>query len=156
MKKILLIYIIFFINCLLINDLLADENDNVYMSLKFNETNFRAGPSLDFPILFTYKLKSVPIKVVGEYDKWFKIIDKDGDSGWVSEHLLSKTKTIIIIKNNQILYSNYNNEAYPIYKIEQYVTGKLIKCRFNRCKIKIKKIKGWIDKNSIWGMEEEI
>ena len=98
----------------------------------------------------------MPVKIVGEYDKWYKIVDKDGDSGWVSEHLLSKTRTVIVTKNNQFLYSNYNKEAYPIYKIEQNVIGKLLKCKLDRCKIKVSKIKGWVDKSAIWGIDEEI
>ncbi|MBR2141402.1 MAG: SH3 domain-containing protein [Rickettsiales bacterium] len=139
-----------------IREVFSATKNTVFMSLKFNEVNLRAGPSLEFPILFTYKLKNIPVKVVGEYDKWLKVIDKDGDSGWISEHLLSKARTVIVIKDNQLLYSNYNKESYPVYRIEKNVIGRLLKCKFNRCKIKISKNKGWIDKTAIWGLEEEI
>ncbi len=130
--------------------------DRLYMSLKFNEVNFRAGPGMDFPILFTYRLKYSPVKIVGEYDNWFKVIDKDGDSGWVSEHLLSKFRSFITIKDIQYIYSSYKDDAYPIFRIEKNLTGKLIKCKNDRCKIKINGIKGWIDKDGIWGYEEVI
>lgn len=145
--------LLFFI--LFINFSYSKENEQVYMSLKFNEVNLRAGPSLEFPILFTYKSKNIPIKIVGEYDKWLKVVDKDNDSGWVSEHLLSKIRTVITLKDSQILYSNYNKESYPIYKIEKNVIARLLKCKDDRCKIKIKKVKGWIDKDSIWGIDDE-
>ncbi|MBO4956690.1 MAG: SH3 domain-containing protein [Rickettsiales bacterium] len=154
MKIIRYLFFIYFI--ILINRSFAESKDYVYMSLKFNEVNSRGGPNIEFPVLFTYKLRSMPVKIVGEYDKWYKIVDKDGDSGWVSEHLLSKTRTVIVTKNNQFLYSNYNKEAYPIYKIEKNVIGKLLKCKFDRCKIKVSKIKGWVDKSAIWGIDEEI
>lgn len=130
------------------------NGEQVYMSLKFNEVNFRAGPSLDFPILFTYRLKYAPVKVVSEYDNWIKVIDKDGDAGWVSEHLISKFRSFITINDIQILYSSYKNDSYPLYKVEKNVVGKLIKCKENMCKVKIGDNKGWLEKSDIWGYED--
>ena len=126
----------------------------IYMSLKPNKVNLRSGPNKDFSILYTYELRFMPVKIVVEYDNWFKIVDKDGDSGWISEQLLSKARTIITLNDMQLLYSNYNKEAYPIYRVEKNVVAKLLKCKENRCKVKIKKIKGWFDKNTIWGYDE--
>lgn len=149
MKKILLITIILlnFLNN-------AFSKEIAYMSLKPNKVNLRSGPNKDFSILYTYKLRFMPVKIVGEYDNWFKIIDKDGDSGWISEQLLSKARTIITLNDIQLLYSNYNKEAYPMYRVEKNVIAKLLKCKENRCKVKIKKIKGWFDKNTIWGYDK--
>ena len=149
MKKIFFILFLIFTN----NCVWADD-DTIYMSLKFNEVNFRAGPSMDFPILFTYRLRYAPVKIVGEYDNWFKVVDKDGDSGWVSEHLLSKFRSFITINDMQILYSSYKDNAYPIYKVEKNVVGKLIKCKEDMCKVKIDGEKGWMNKDDIWGYEE--
>jgi SH3-like domain-containing protein len=151
-KKIILILIIFANTKISF----SKEKEIIYMSLKSNEVNLRGGPNKDFPILYTYKVRSMPIKIVGEYDKWFKVVDKDGDSGWISENLLSKMRTVITLNDIQILYSNYNKEAYPIYKVEKNVIAKFLKCKHDRCKIKINKIKGWIDKNTIWGHDEDI
>lgn len=135
---------------------LAYAEDRLYMSLKFNEVNFRAGPGMDFPILFTYRLKYSPVKIVGEYDNWFKVVDKDGDSGWVSEHLLSKFRSFITTKDIQYIYSSYKDTAYPISRIEKNITGKLIKCKQHRCKVKVRGVKGWLDKDGIWGYDEII
>ena len=132
---------------------LASAEEVVFRSLKFNEVNSRGGPRIDFPVLYIYKLRGMPVKVIGEYDKWLKIVDKDGDAGWVSEHLLSKMRTIIVVKDGEMLYSNYNEDAYPISKIEKNVVAKLVKCKIGRCKVKVGKVKGWVDKNAIWGVE---
>ena len=132
---------------------LAPAEEVVFRSLKFNEVNSRGGPRIDFPVLYIYKLRGMPVKVIGEYDKWLKIVDKDGDAGWVSEHLLSKMRTIIVVKDGEMLYSNYNEDAYPISKIEKNVVAKLVKCKIGRCKVKVGKVKGRVDKNAIWGAE---
>lgn len=125
-----------------------------FMSLKSSEVNLRAGPNKNFITLYTYKLKYMPIKVIGEYDKWFNIIDKDGDSGWVSENLVSRIRTIITLKDIQFLYSNYSDVTIPIYRVEKNVIARLIKCKKSRCKVKIGKIKGWLNKSDIWGFNE--
>lgn len=124
------------------------------MSLKANTINIRSGPSLDFPILFIYKLKFAPVKIHGKFDNWYKIEDKDGDYGWISEHLLSKLRTVITVNEIQVLYSKQNiKKAYPIAKMEKDIVLKLIKCRKDVCKVKTRGFKGWIEKSNIWGTE---
>lgn len=156
MRKMVSIFILIeFILYLNINFSYAfKKNDiNNFMSLKAKEVNLRAGPNKDFVILYTYRLRYMPIKVIGEYDKWFNIIDKDGDKGWINENLVSKAKFIITINDKQTLYFNNSEESFPIYMVEKNVVGKLIKCKNNRCKVKIGKIKGWLNKKDIWGFE---
>lgn len=125
-----------------------------FMSLKSSEVNLRAGPNKNFITLYTYKLKYMPVKVIGEYDKWFNVVDKDGDSGWVSENLVSRIRTIITLHDVQFLYSNYSDVAIPIYRVEKNVVARLVKCKGFRCKVKIGKVKGWLNKSDIWGFDE--
>ena len=132
----------------------ARKNEDIFMSLKSSEVNLRASPSKDFVALYTYKLKYMPVKVIGGYDKWFNIVDKDGDSGWVSENLVSKIKTVITLNNIQFLYSSPDKTAIKTYKVEKNVVARLVKCKEFRCKVKIGKIKGWLDKKDIWGFVE--
>lgn len=155
-KKIFIFLLIEFFLCINIkfSHAFKKTNNSNFMSLKAKEVNLRAGPNKDFLILYTYKLRHMPIKVIGEYDKWFNIIDKDGDKGWISENLVSKAKFIITINDEQMLYFNNSNESFPIYMVEKNVIGKLIKCENDRCKVKIGKIKGWLNKKDIWGFEE--
>jgi SH3-like domain-containing protein len=134
---------------------LSKKTEESFLSLKFNEINVRAGPSVEFPLILTYKTMSLPVKVVAEYDNWYKIIDKDGDGGWVRKSSLSNYRTIITVEDG-IIYSGPNEEAYPKYKVEKDVILGLIKCKGKRCKVLIKigknKDKGWLDRTGIWGV----
>lgn len=125
-----------------------------FMSLKSSEVNLRAGPNKNFITLYTYKLKYMPVKVIGEYDKWFNVVDKDGDAGWVSENLVSRIRTIITLHDVQFLYSNYSDVAIPIYRVEKNVIARLVRCKESRCKVKIGKVKGWLNKSDIWGFDK--
>jgi SH3-like domain-containing protein len=126
----------------------ATEN---FMSLKANEVNIRSGPGRGFSIVYTYKLKHVPVRLMGKYDKWFKIADRDGDIGWVSESLLSKIRTVITINEAQLLYYSFTESSFPLCRVEKNVVGRLIKCKKRRCMVKIGKTTGWLSKSDIWG-----
>jgi SH3-like domain-containing protein len=125
-----------------------------FIALKSNETNVRAGPGKNFPIVHIYKLRYMPLRVLGRYDGWLKIIDMDNDSGWISEGLSLKLKTIITIKSSQFLYRNSSQISYPTHRVEKNVVGKLLECGEQRCKVKIGKIKGWLNRSDIWGCGE--
>jgi SH3-like domain-containing protein len=152
MKKIIILFLFIFNGSYIA---LAKKTEESFLSLKFNEVNVRAGPSLEFPLILTYSVKFLPVKVVAEYDNWYKIIDLDGDGGWVRKNLLANYRTIIVTKDT-LIFSGQNKEAYPKYKVEKNVILTLIKCKENRCKVSIKnekhKDKGWIDRDSIWGI----
>lgn len=146
-KKYLFIFLILYFN----KEIIGKVENNQFVSLKFEQTNVRAGPSSDFPITINYKLQSIPMQILEEYDSWYKILDSDNEIGWVKSHLISKIRTVIVLEDT-FLYSKYNKESYPIYKIEKNVILKFIKCKKNRCKVFYnKKIIGWINKDSIWG-----
>lgn len=147
-KKILcLLILIFACNSLLF----AGEKTFFYGHLKSNEVNLRSGPNKDFPLLITYKMKNMPIHVIDKYDNWYKVIDKDGDKGWVIANLISDRSKTVITLQDQLLFSNHNKEAYPIYRVEKNVVFKLHKCKKTRCKVSKQDITGWLNKETIWG-----
>jgi SH3-like domain-containing protein len=147
--------IVFVLLFLFVASVHAKKTEESFLSLKFNEVNARTGPSPEFPVILTYKTLFLPVKIIAEYDNWYKIIDMDGDSGWVMKHLLSNYRTIITT-DETLVYSNYHERAYQKYRIEKNVILKLIKCKEERCKVSIvnggKKDSGWLNKKNIWGV----
>lgn len=148
---------LFFLLFLFFNLNFADANNvfksqNTFMSLKFSEVNGRSGPNSDFPIIFTYKLNGMPVKVLGEFDNWYKVMDFNGDVVWLSKHLVSKSRTVMTTSDlSYIFYDSNVRHFYPKVKVEKNVVLRLIKCKKDRCKIKINKMNGWINKSDIWG-----
>lgn len=148
---------LFFLLFLFFNFNFADANNvfkpqNTFMSLKFSEVNGRSGPNSNFPIIFSYKLNGMPVKVLGEFDNWYKVMDFNGDIAWLSKHLVSKARTVMTISNlSYIFYDSNIRHFYPKAKVGKNVVLRLIKCKKDRCKIKINKMNGWINKSDIWG-----
>ncbi|MDR0572212.1 MAG: hypothetical protein LBG48_05150 [Rickettsiales bacterium] len=150
--KVNVVFVLLFL--LTIGSVHAKKTEESFLTLKFNEVNARTGPSSEFPVILTYKTLFLPVKIIAEYDNWYKIVDMEGDSGWVMKHLLSNYRTIITVEET-VVYSNYHEKAYQKYKVERGVILKLVKCKGKRCKVSImngnKKDSGWLDKESIWG-----
>jgi len=124
---------------------------NFFASLRAKETNLRTGPGMTYPIKYVYKIRSLPVKVIGEYESWYKIEDKDDDNGWINKTLITKKKTAIIINGTAILFSSNNEDSHPIYRLEEDLVVRLYKCKKEWCKIKAEDRKGWVKKEGVWG-----
>ncbi len=125
-------------------------SEEIFLSLKNNKVNVRYGPSFESPIKFVYKKVNLPIKQIDKKENWRRIIDSKNNSGWIHWSQLKKTNSIIPLED-KILFKNPSNFSKPIAKIKK---GRLLiiqKCDGKWCKIKTKKIRGWIKIDNIWG-----
>ena len=149
-KHYLVILVLFFSILFFVPKCFAKESI-IFLSLKNNEVNVRVGPSKEYPIKFTYKKKYLPVEILDNSGTWRKIIDFQNNSGWIHISQLSKKKSAINIKNNNIIYKKSTIFSKPIAKVE---SGKLLiikKCKEKWCKINASGYKGWVLKNSLWG-----
>ena len=141
------IYVIFFL-LLISNICFANE---VFVSLKKNKVNVRYGPSLDSDIKYVYKKINLPLKQIDKKENFRRIIDLKNNSGWIHISQLKKSNSVIATKN-KVLFKKPTSFAKPIAQIEK---GRLLiveKCEQNWCRISSEKLKGWIKKEDIWGL----
>jgi len=122
-----------------------------FVSLRSNEVNLRTGPGPEYPIKFIYQLDGLPLKVLGEYENWYQVVDKDNDSGWLSKNLTTKSRNLIVINGTQIFFKDDNINSNPIFRLEENVILKYEKCKQNWCKAKINDRTGWIETQNVWG-----
>lgn len=133
------------------------QERDFFASLRASETNVRAGPGPQYPIKFTFKLRSIPVKIISEYDNWSEIKDYDGETGWVNQNLLTKKRTIMVktAKTFINLHSAETEKSRVILRMENHVIAELIKCSGDWCGIKIEGKKGWVDRKEIWGVDSK-
>lgn len=132
------------------------EEVNYFSSLRSAETNVRAGPGQNYPIKFTFKIRGIPVHVISEYDNWNEIKDYDGQSGWVTQSLLTKKRTLMVRTTKEFvnMYSKNNEKSRIIYHLENNVIGDYLKCVEGWCGIKINNKKGWVKKSELFGVSE--
>ena len=126
-------------------------SEEIFLSLKKNKVNVRYGPSFESPIKYVYKKINLPIKQIDKKENWRRIIDSKNNSGWIHWSQLKKINSIILLED-KILFKNSSNFSKPLAKIKE---GRLLivqKCEGGWCKVKTKKIKGWIKVDNVWGL----
>ncbi|MDR1236421.1 MAG: hypothetical protein LBJ96_05460 [Holosporaceae bacterium] len=134
--------------------LCADATAPTFASLKSSEVNLRVGPGKEYPINWTFLRANLPVMLVAEFNEWRKIKFIDNTEGWVHQNMISRKNTAIVTSGYTVLYK-YASDSQPIAKIEKNVIVKIIKNDKDWVKAEVNKIKGWIKKEDLWGVNEE-
>ena len=74
-----------------------------FVSLRSNEINLRTGPGSNYPIVWIYQRRGMPVEVVAEFESWRKIRDWQGTVGWVHQSMLDGRRGALVIGGERIL-----------------------------------------------------
>tara|TARA_B100000123_G_scaffold267484_1_gene240905 strand:+ start:358 stop:798 length:441 start_codon:yes stop_codon:yes gene_type:complete len=142
--KILIFFILFSFQ-----NLFAEE---YFLTLRNDKVNLRQGPSFEYPIKLFYKKKFLPVLIQEKFENFRKIRDHENNTGWIHVSQLSKKKAAIVVDDEAYIFSSNTVYSKPLAISKN---GKLLlikKCKKDWCKISSKNIKGWIKKESLWGL----
>ena len=145
-----LIVLLFFLFSLSFQNVYS--NDEYFRTLRNDKVNLRQGPSFDYPIKIFYKKKFLPVLIQDRSDNFRKIRDHENNTGWVHISQLSKKKAAIIIDDNSILFNGSTIYSNPVAILKKGRLVKINKCKNEWCKIKTGEFKGWVKKESLWGL----
>lgn len=126
-----------------------------YVSLKGSEGNARRGPSTSHRIDWVFVRRDMPLQVIGEYDNWRQVRDREGASGWVHYTLLSGVRTVIVDYDMVPLRSSPQDGAAVVAHLEAGVIARLGECKIDWCRVSIDGYRGWLRKTAIWGVDPE-
>ena len=146
MQKLIIFLMIFFY----FGDLLS--NQEYFLTLRNEKVNLRQGPSFDYPVKIFYNKKFLPVLIQDSSNNFRKIRDHENNSGWIHISQLSKKKAAIVIEDELIMFSNATVYSNPIALLKKGRLVKIKKCRKNWCRIVSKDFKGWVKKESLWGL----
>ena len=122
-----------------------------WASISVDEARMRKGPSPDVPVIWEYRRKDLPVKVVARFETWRKIEDPDGTQGWMAARLLSRTRTAIVTGDIRPMREDASLSAAVAYRAEPGVVGRITDCKNGWCLFDVKGRKGWIQTEHIWG-----
>ena len=132
----------------------AAQSDPVlpyWASISVDEARMRKGPSPDVPVVWEYRRKDLPVKVVARHENWRKVEDPDGTQGWMAARLLSRTCTAIVTGDIRPMRTSAHAEAAIAYRAEPGVVGRITNCKDGWCLFDVKGRRGWIEADHIWG-----
>ena len=122
-----------------------------WASISVDEARMRKGPSPDVPVIWEYRRKDLPVKVVARFETWRKIEDPDGTQGWMAARLLSRTRTAIVTGEIRPMREAAGLSAAVAYRAEPGVVGRITDCADGWCRFDVKGRSGWIQTDHIWG-----
>ena len=115
----------------------------------------RAGPGKNYPGIWLYQRRDLPIRVVKKYENWRMIEDPDGTRGWMLVSLLSDRRTAIVKTGDpRPIHATADGASRIHYTAENGVVGRIEKCRNGWCHFAIGKREGYIRTSDIWGVSD--
>lgn len=140
----------FFLFLFFFQDLLSKEE--YFLTLRNEKVNLRQGPSFAYPVKIFYKKKFLPVLVLDKSDNFRKIRDHENNSGWIHVSQLSKKKAAITIDDDILVFSKPSIYSTPRVILKKGRLCIVKKCKDKWCKINVEKFKGWIKKDTLWGL----
>ena len=145
----IVIFIIFILLNISFNSYGKDE---YFRTLRNDTVNLRQGPSFDYPIKIFYKKKFLPVLIQDSSSNFRKIRDHENNSGWIHISQLSKKKAAIVTDDDLLMFKRATIYSNPVAILKKGRLVKINKCKVGWCKVKSSEFKGWIKKDSLWGL----
>ncbi len=136
-----------------------------FVSLKSDRINLRQGPSKDHNIIWIYRRAGLPVEIIGEFERWRRVRDAEGNDGWIYFSLLSGRRTVLIvpwseskisnsanIENVTALRASKSKSAEIVATMEAGVLANINECDGSWCHVSVDRFSGWIQQEKLWGV----
>ena len=101
---------------------------------------------------FSIKKKFLPVLIQDKSDTFRKIRDHENNSGWIHISQLSKKKAALTIDDDVLVFNKPTIYSTPKVILKKGRLCKIKKCKDEWCNITVDKFKGWVKKDSLWGL----
>ena len=124
-----------------------------YVSLKRDRVYARRGPAVDYPALWVYRARGLPVQVVAETLDWRRICDPDGPPVWVHRSMVDGRRTVVPIgATNVALYKTPRAEGAVAGVLKARTLASLDRCQGDWCRLKVDGAKVWAQASALWGV----
>ena len=132
-----------------------DKQPPYWASIASGQAMTRTGPGRNYPGVWLYQRRDLPVRVIKKYQTWRLIQDPDGAQGWMLVPLLSDRRTGIV-KPGQARpgRTDHNDGAKVRYMAEPGAVGRIEKRRDGWCRMSFGKRDGYISADDLWGVSE--
>jgi SH3-like domain-containing protein len=130
-----------------------DRQPPYWASIASGQAMTRTGPGKNYPGVWLYQRRDLPVRVVKKYETWRLIQDPDGVQGWMLVTLLSDRRTGVV-KPGAVrpIRVKPDDGAHIRYNAEPGAVGRIDKCSPAWCRIAFGNRQGFIRTSDIWGV----
>jgi len=123
-------------------------------SIASGRAMMRTGPGQNYPGIWLYVRRDLPIQVIEVYREWRKIRDPDGQVGWMLVSLLSDQRTAIVRGEGLADMRDSPDEASATrFRAEPNVVGRVSRCGSGWCWFAVGNRAGYIRVDRLWGVD---
>ena len=134
--------------------LAQDKQPPYWASIASGQAMTHTGPGRNYPNVWLYQRRDLPVRVVKKYETWRLIQDPDGAQGWMLVTMLSDRRTVIVKPGDpRPIRADRSDGARVRYMAQPGVVGVIDKCKGDGwCRIEIGKKQGYIRTADVWGV----
>ena len=125
-----------------------------FVSLRSDEVYLRSGPGKQYPMVWIYPRRDLPVEVIAEFQEWRKIRDWQGTEGWVHQSMIWARRMAVITQGRKKLKADPEDKALALAELDTNVVVRLLACPRDKnfCKVEIQNIQGWLRRDEFWGV----
>lgn len=126
-----------------------------WASLRVDEVNMRVGPGEDYRILWVYKRRELPVKVLRIKEGWRLVEDPEGAQGWMLARFLNPKRGALVTGQGLVeMREKPEGQARLLWRLEPGVTGLLGDCAESWCMFEVDRHRGYVPMGRLWGVGE--
>ena len=133
-----------------------DKQPPYWASIASGQAMTRTGPGKNYPGVWLYQRRDLPVRVIKKYETWRLIQDPDGAQGWMLVTMLSDRRTAMVKPGEpRPVRTGPDDDAKIRYMAEQGVVGRIDHCKGQGwCRIEIGNKEGYIRTSDLWGVAD--
>ena len=113
------------------------------------------GPGRNYPNVWLYQRRDLPVRVIKKYETWRLIQDPDGAQGWMLVTMLSDKRTAIVKPGEpRQVRIKPDDGAKVRYMAQPGVVGRIDKCASGWCRLTVGKREGYVHTADLWGVAQ--
>ncbi len=126
-----------------------------WVSLKSDDVDGRRGPGTDYPALFVYHVRGLPVQVIEETTEWRRICDPDGGVVWVNRSMIDGRRTAMALGQAPAPMRRAADAASPLVGLlNPRALASVRGCQGGWCKVSAQGRGGWVAAGGLWGASE--
>ena len=122
-----------------------------YRSINAGQVNIRTGPGTDHPRKWVVS-QGYPVRVLEHRDNWLRVVDHEGDKGWVAAKLVSGRRMVIVTKSLVNVRRGPGTDNPVVFQAEGDVLLEYMDARSGWVKVRHNQgATGWVHQALVWG-----
>jgi len=116
-----------------------------YVSLKRGEVYGRKGPGKDYPAVWIYRAKGLPVQVIAETSDWRRICDPEGGATWVNRAMVDGRRTVMAVGAGDVtLQKTAKAGAAASARLAPRTLANLERCQGDVCLVSVAGVSGCV------------